>query len=78
MSEDNKNEKEWLENQITTLSEALVETAKEFNKLEKKHKELAIKFNSFAKAFLSNSDKEISNKIFKEYQKNMFKQRNAE
>lgn len=73
MSE-NTTEEISIENQIITLSETLVETAKEFNKLETRHKELAIKFNSFAKAVLNNSDKELSTKIFKEYQKNMFKQ----
>lgn len=69
---------EWLENQIVTLSETLINVAEEYNKLEKKHKELSIKFSSFAKAFLNNSDKELSNKIFKEYQRNMFKQKDAE
>ena len=68
---------EWLEEQVTTLSETLIETATQFNNLEKKHKELAIKFSSFAKAFLDNSDKETANVIFKEYQKNMFKKKDA-
>ena len=58
MSEETKEEIS-VEDQIITLSETLVETAKEFNKLETRHKELSVKFNSFAKAVLNNSDKDI-------------------
>lgn len=61
-----------LENTVIELSETLIATATEHNKLEEKHKGLNIKFSSFAKAVLKNSDKEFSRKVFKEYQKSMF------
>jgi len=62
-----------IEDTVNILSETLIKTAEELNKVQAEHEELKIKFNSFAKAVLSNGDKELSNKIFKEYQKNIFK-----
>jgi hypothetical protein len=64
----------WLEKQVEELTNTLIITAEEFNKNEKKLKDVSIKFNSFAKAVLSNSDKEFSKKVFKEYQKKIFEQ----
>jgi hypothetical protein len=62
-----------IEEQLGEVANKLIEIAEEFNKLEIQHKELYSKFSAFAKATLSNLDKETAQKIFKEYQKNCFK-----
>ena len=64
---------EWLEGHIEQLSETLIDAVEEVNKYEKKLKDLSIKFNAFSLAVLGNSDKELSKKVFKEYQKRIFK-----
>ena len=75
MSEETKTPRErieWLEGQVTELTNTVLSVAEEFNKMEKKHKELTTKFNSFTIAVLKNSDKAFSNKVFAEYQKKIF------